>query len=401
VSAFNPPLKPEIELLLLCARRTRSPQQSSAMRGLLALPMDWRFLLSMANRHRLLTLLYAGLKSESCLQFVPSTSRDALHSAARESVGQTLALTRELVRILQEFACKGIPAIPCKGPVVGMLAYGDLSYRSFCDLDILVPDSHFHIAQRVLGSLGYRAMLRLSAKQEEVYLNNECAMPFRSDANGHVVELHWRLCERNASVRLPISAFWQRAISIPLLGMAVPSLAPEDLVLYLCVHGAKHRWERIEWVASIAEIVRRHSELDWQATFERADRYRVARLLRVGLHLVASLPGVELPEPVRPRLDVDPGARALAESVREEWFVPASTATHYQRRAVRYMFMMRCREHWADRLRILFYSAIRPPHPSAVEWIDLPPRLAFLNRIFRPVRLLGEYSAVAWKHYVR
>jgi hypothetical protein len=401
LSAFNPPPEPEIELLLFCARRTRTPGQAAAIRSLLAAPLNWRFLLSLAGRHRVLTLLYAALKSESCLELLPPAFRDALHSAARESIGQSLALTRELVRILQEFERRGIPAIPCKGPVVGILAYGDLSYRSFCDLDILVPESHFHIAERVLASLGYHAMLRLSAKQEEVYLNNECAMPFQGEANGHIVELHWRLCERNASVRLPLSALWQRAVPVPLLGMTVPSLAPEDLVLYLCVHGAKHRWERIEWVASIAEIARRHSELDWQATFERADRYRVARLLRVGLHLASSLPGVELPEPVRAKIDLDPGARALAESVRDEWFVPAGAGTHYQRRAVRYLFMMRSREHWADRLRILFYSAIRPPHPSANEWIDLPPRLAFLHRIFRPVRLLGEYSAVAWKHYVR
>ncbi len=63
--------------------------------------------------------------------------------------------------------------------------------------------------------------------------------------------------------------------------------------------------------------------------------------------------------------------------------------------------MMRSRERWSDRARILFYSAIRPPHPEANEWIQLPPRLAFLHRIFRPVRLLTEYSLVAWRHYVR
>lgn len=401
MSAFNPPPGPEIELLLICAGRSRTAGQAAAIRSLLAAPLNWRFLLSMASRHRVMSLLYAALKSESCLELVPPAFRDALHSAARESIGQSLALTRELVRILHEFERRGIPAIPCKGPVVAILAYGDLSYRSFCDLDILVPESHVHIAQRALDSLGYDALFRLSAKQEEVYLNNECALPFRDDAHGYLVELHWRLCERNASVRLPISELWQRTVPVPLLGMTVASLSPEDLVLYLCVHGAKHRWERIEWIASIAEIARRHRELNWQAVFARADRYRVARLLRVGLHLAASLPAVELPEPVRAKIELDPGARLLAESVREEWFAPDTDGTHYQRRAVRYLFMLRCREHWADRLRILFYSAIRPPHPSANEWMDLPPRLAFLHRIFRPVRLLGEYSAVAWKHYVR
>jgi hypothetical protein len=355
----------------------------------------------MASRHRVLALLLASLKGESSLELLLPEFRKALHSAARESIGQSLALTVELVRILREFEKKGIPAIPCKGPVVAMVAYGDVSYRSFCDLDILVPESHFHIAHGVLGTLGYRAGIRFSAKQEEAYLKNECALPFRHDVGGHIVELHWRLCERNASVNLPLSALWQRAAAVQLPSMTVPSLSPEDLVLYLCVHGAKHRWERLEWVACLAEIVRRHAELDWHATLERAERYRIARLLRVGLHLASSLLGAELPAPVMARVAGDPLARALAESVTAEWFLPASAETHYQQRATRYLFMMRSRECWADRARILFYSAIRPPHPSANEWIDLPPRLEFLHRIFRPVRLLGEYSAVAWKHYLR
>jgi hypothetical protein len=70
-------------------------------------------------------------------------------------------------------------------------------------------------------------------------------------------------------------------------------------------------------------------------------------------------------------------------------------------RAARYVFMMRVREHWKDRLRILVHSAFKPPHPEAEEWIHLPPRLAFLHHLFRPFRLLGQYGAVAWRYYVR
>ena len=109
----------------------------------------------------------------------------------------------------------------------------------------------------------------VSAQEEENFLNHECALPFRNDASGHIVELHWRLCERNASVHLPVGALWQRVTPVALPGMTVSSLAPEDLVLYLCVHGAKHRWERLEWVACVAEIVRNNADLDWHAIFEK------------------------------------------------------------------------------------------------------------------------------------
>jgi hypothetical protein len=63
--------------------------------------------------------------------------------------------------------------------------------------------------------------------------------------------------------------------------------------------------------------------------------------------------------------------------------------------------MVRAREHWADRLRIVLFSTIRTPHPDAPEWLDLPPRLSFLHALLRPIRLFGEYGAVAWRRYVR
>ena len=391
----------EESLLLLSARRHLTREQRAELERLLAGPVDWRFVLAMANRHRILPLLHASLKREGELDRIPPALLQVLLTAVRESVGQSLALTVELVRILREFEQSGVPAVPCKGPAAAVAAYGDISYRSFGDLDILVPPECFHLASRAVNALGYRPAFRLNAKQEKVYLKNECALPFRNEARGHIVELHWRFCERNASVRLPADTFAQRATRIALPGMTVASLAPEDLLVYLCVHGAKHRWERLEWIACVAELIRSQPQLDWPAAFERAAQYRVARLLNVGLQLARSLLDAELPSAVQSALEDDSAARKLADWVREELFAPPGSESHYQRRAARYLFMMRSRERWSDRARIFFYSAIRPPHPSANEWMKLPPRLEFLHRVFRPVRLLGEYSMVAWKHYLR
>lgn len=400
MNAADPFATPEVELLLLCARRARSVAEAATVKRLAAGPLDWRFVLGMASRHRVLALLHSSLSCEGCLELIPPAARQTLHSAVRECIGQSLALTAELVRILREFESAGIPAIPCKGPVVAMAAYGDISYRSFCDLDILVPEAYFHSAYQTLSAAGYRPEFRLSSKQEKVYLDNECAMQFRNDVRGHIVELHWRFFERNASVHLPVASFSQRATQVSLPGMPVRSLAPEDQILYLCVHGAKHRWERLEWIACVAEIARRNPRLDWPATFERAERYRVYRFLKVGLLLAASLLGAELPAPVLARLTSDSRARELADWVKGQLLAPPCVESHYQERATRYLYMMRSRESWLDRARILFRSAIRPPHPSAHEWMNLPPRLAFLHHVFRPVRLLGEYSMVAWKHYL-
>jgi len=392
----------EIDLLLLCARRCFTPVQTALLKRILEEEeLDWRFILAAASRHGLLALLWASLKSQNCIDLVPAHITEKLQAAVREATARTLALTGELTRILGAFSLAGIRAMPCKGPVAAMAAYGDLSFRSFCDLDVLVTRRDLDQARHRLTLLGYRHHLPFSAQQERDYLNNECALALRHEQHGHIVEIHWRFTERNASVELPVEAFWKRARPIPVAGMPVLALCPEDLVLYLCVHGAKHRWERLEWIACLAETIRANPALDWNSVFKTSRSYRIARLLNLGLRLTQTLLGAELPPVAIQRLQEDPGVDALSQWVKARLFSAAPDETHYQQRAARYWFMLRSREHWADRLRIVLYSAIRPPHPSAPEWLDLPPRLAFLHHIFRPVRLLGEYGAVAWNRYLR
>ncbi len=391
---------PEHALLLLGARRRLSAEESAAFKTLMAASLDWRLLLQLADRHRILALLYSSLEREDCLRKVPQPALDSLCAAVRLRVARSMALNGELARILETFERLGIPAMPCKGPAVAVAAYGSISFRSFCDLDILVPESHLSLGSEALGTLGYRPALRFTAEQERSYVENECAIQFRDESRGIVVELHWRFCERNASVDLPVAAFWHRATKIALPGYEASTLATEDLLLYLCVHGAKHCWERIEWITCLAEVIRLAPSLDWPAVLQRAESLGILRLLYLGLHLAQSQ-GAQLPEPVTRSLESDSAARRLAARVHAELFDIPAGQSHYQLRANRYLFMMRSRERWADRARILFYSAIRPPHPEANEWMRLPPQLAFLHRIFRPVRLLTEYSLVAWRHYVR
>ncbi len=394
-------MRPEVELLFLAPRGTLRPNESARLRDLVEGPLDWRFVCEQASRHGVLTLLLAGLKREKRLDRTPEPARHALEVAVRENAARSLALTGELLRILRTFQAEEIPAVPCKGPALGVAAYGDFSHRTYCDLDILVPEELLPRARDVMASMGYRTKTPMSREQERDYLKTECALPVHNQKHGYVVELHWRFTERNASVALPVQAFWRRCGSISLAGTMVPSLSREDLLLYLSVHGAKHRWERLEWINCFAELIRRNPDLDWKSLEERAREYRIVRLLYLGLRLANGLLGAGLPATVQRRVEAEESANALARWVAEGLFAPPVDETHYQQRARQYWFMLRSRERWRDRFRIVLYSAIRPPHPDASEWVNLPPQLAFLHHVFRPVRLLSEYSAVAWKHYLR
>ena len=44
---------------------------------------------------------------------------------------------------------------------------------------------------------------------------------------------------------------------------AVPNLSSEDLLLYLCIHGAKHGWEYLELVCCVSELLKTKKNINW------------------------------------------------------------------------------------------------------------------------------------------
>lgn len=390
---------PEVDLLIACSRRTfGEPERERIGHLLINKPLDWTVLIDEADRHGVLPLFYATLQAQDRVKNIPLEARQRLQACVRTTIGRNLALVSELTRILRVFAAENIRALPFKGPVTAMAAYGDCFLRSYADLDILLDVKDLARATELLAHSGYALALSLTPRQEKAYLKTECALQLRDPDRGFVVELHWRFNERNASVNVPLEDVWERSTVVSLGGTAISTLNLEDLILYLCIHGAKHCWERLEWISCVAELIASNPKLDWHAMLKRSDEWRVVRLLHLGLWLSRRLFGILLPEFVERRLDADSSARSLCQSV-EQWLFAKGSSTHYQRRAARYVFMLRTRERWSDRSRVILYSAIKPPHPDADEWLHLPPQLWFLHHLFRPLRLLGEYSAVAWRHY--
>ena len=80
----------------------------------------------------------------------------------------------------------------------------------------------------------------------------------------------------------------------------------------LCVHGAKHFWERLAWIVDIAQLVTVR-EVDWKLLSEIAAERKCSRLLLLGLYLAHEVVGAPLPESVLQRARSDSRVAWLAE----------------------------------------------------------------------------------------
>ena len=231
-----------------------------------------------------------------------------------------LFLTGELRKLLKLFDAHHIPALPFKGPALATLIYGNLTLRDFGDLDILVHKRDILRAKTLLISQGYRPWYQFTAAQEAAHLRSFHAYAFTRNDGMVTIDLHWRFVPSPFYFPFNLKPLWECREQMPFAGTTILNIPPEDLLLILCVHGAKDRWSRLKWICDIAELIRAHGRLDWTRVIEQARALSSERKLLLGLLLASDLLGAALPEDVWQRVQTSPAVKSLAVQVRERLF---------------------------------------------------------------------------------
>jgi Uncharacterised nucleotidyltransferase len=173
---------------------------------------------------------------------------------------------------------------------------------------------------------------------------------------------------------------------VPIGGGAVPALDDEDLFIALCLHGAKHRWSRLEWLAAAAALA--FHRLDMEQAVIRAHGFGARRATLLALLLAGDALGLPLPPSIEQTIAADPVLPALAAEARALWF-DMDADEHDTAANLRFNFHV-C-DGAADRAR---YAArwLFTPSPEDWAWARLPDALSPLYRAVRPLRLALRYG---------
>src|SRR6202008_750239 len=175
-----------------------------------------------------------------------------------------------------------ISSVVFKAPVLAATVYGDMGLRQAGDIDILIDRRNFHVAKQLLNSAGYKMEPVLTKSQESAHLRFHCEIQFIA-AGGRVVDLHWGLSPKSFPFDLDPAQVIQRAKPVNMQSTSLLTFSPEDMILYLCFHGSKHYWSRLEWISSLAEFIHANGPVDWSTLVNRAKASHSLRMLRVGL----------------------------------------------------------------------------------------------------------------------
>ncbi len=379
--------RPEIELALSCARPDGGPDKVERIHSLLAGPLDWAFLYSFVDEHRVAPLLYWRLH-ELEVPRVPPVWMEALRARFERAARRSLSLTRELLSLLELFEAEGLPVIPYKGPVLAALAYENLALREFGDLDLLIRQRDIGRAQQLLRERGYRGELENARWAQGPHARIPGQYLFVREGGETLLELHTERTLRYLPERLAFDALERRLEDFPLGGRSIRAIVPEDLLPLLCVHGTKHLWSRLQWIGDVARLVQLRRGIDWDLLLERSRQLKAERMLLLGLSLANGLLGAELPDRVSQRLVADRAVSRLATEVRR-----GILDREGARRGVlqRSLFRIRSRE---STWRGIVYLFRLTTAPTEEDWSRrrLPAPLAPLYSLLRVMRLVRRYG---------
>jgi hypothetical protein len=365
--------------LLECAKPNVVPGRLTEC---LRKPLDWSRLLMLADEHGILPLLSSrfGALDRGA---VPLAILQQLRDASRAQTLFTLSLTAELFRVLERLDALGIPALLTKGPVLSARCYGDPGLRQYTDLDLVIRDVDILRATEAMIGLRYQPKVPLQAIRAE---KSPGEYVFVQSDNNLLVEFHSERTFRYHPRPLSIDKVFDRQARVPFDGHDVPALSTEDELILISIHGAKHFWERLMWIADVAALVSRQT-IDWNLGWKAACEVQAQRMLRVALLLATNILGARLPSQVVDDFRGDRAAVSIAaEIARRLPDVEAEPFSLFGRAA----FRVRMRGGTLPGFAYLLRLALAPTEEDWAGSGDTRPRV--LDAISRPLRLARKYG---------
>jgi hypothetical protein len=244
---------------------------------------NFKALISWAKQHRILNHIQNQLR-------IHAGSPEQIEELKREiSTHQRASLKKLslLFRILKQFESEQIECLVLKGEPLSQSLYGDASRRMVTDIDLLVAPSNFEAACKSLQALNLKPLgnsfLSTDLRSSKLYRSDR---GFLDESSKTRVELHFRLMHPSyLHLPLKIEEILMQKDFVEIQGRKVPVLSTELNFIYLCAHGHKHAWERLDWLYDFICFHRKYLNGRVSSAIELARRFDQLREMRSAFQL--------------------------------------------------------------------------------------------------------------------
>lgn len=274
------------------------------------LPLDltnWNLLLQMAVGEGVAARFFEQIQHQldltELLLIAPQTMKKFSSHAAQTAI-QNGVMFKHLEIAVRELNECGISPVLLKGADLSQTLYPSQRSRPMGDLDLLVRESEFDPALRLLHQLGYQEYI------PEVLANFNQAISHHSHLRktgpvGIILELHWILIASPAHRHsVSMEWFWQniqplRPWNNSLAPYSAFTLNPTSNLLYLAAHLILQHGGSQATLRSILDIHRliqyQGNQLDWQNLVKQAQVFNWSSALLGALNMSESCFQTRLP----------------------------------------------------------------------------------------------------------
>jgi len=386
-------LNDEIKFLIACCQTEPSKDDINFIHTYLnAERLTLNALIPLANQHGILPLVYKTIKNLS-----PSDDPRSSHSTLLSElkplymsiVQRNMLMTSELLRIMKLLRENEIEALAFKGPTLSQMAYEDITLRQYSDLDILVDEKEIAKAGSVLAGHGYDPSFPIKILENKTCLSATNDLGFYNQSSAILIELHWKLFREKIGQHLHFSQISENKQNVKINEKVLSTLSSEMLLTYLCLHGSKHAWERIEWICDIDRLIRSQTDLDWDITRRIAKDMDSLITLHLGLALSHILFHTPLPENINLSTQTE-RIEALVEKTFKLLSGLLAENEGYNKYNAIHMYQMDLLDTKLKKFNHLFTTYFGISRNDCQEF-PLPPSLKFLYLFIKPFRVAYKY----------
>lgn len=287
----------DTELLARILRRNHGAETASLLAGLNE--AGWARLVDAAIWHGVGSLLHVRLAGPS-REHLPDSQAQRLRDQYAHSVLHNVAIRDQLQELLEEAEVAGCRIAVLKGAYLANCVYEDPGARTMWDIDALVPHQDIERFRDHLLGRGYERTEYFEGLDLYHHLS-----PMRTDG-GVPLELHRHLVPDRAIFQIEVDGVWSRVTSTAGHGLELPHLAPDDVIIHVCVHTAYHHrfMVGLRGACDVDVLVRRlGNSVDWSRLVDTANADGSAPYVYAALRVAQELLQTPIPEHVLSALE--------------------------------------------------------------------------------------------------
>jgi len=209
----------------------------------------WRALLDTSRVERSVGFVLAAVESGELR--VTDAQEAELVSHHQAAMAADLRLEQKVLAVASLFDEAGVPMRVLKGPAAAHLDYPDPSLRSFGDVDVLVPGSHFDAAVEALERCGHRRNFPEPRAGFDARFGKGAALVA---PDGTEVDLHRSLAYGPFGIRVRTDDLWSSSEEFFIGGRVLHALSAPNRLLHACYHVALARRSRPPALRDVASL---------------------------------------------------------------------------------------------------------------------------------------------------